>query len=264
MKNIVLLFAFLFVSQLGLAQIDTIIVTQPSTTTSTNTSTKVISTTSSSSSDFRSVRLGIRFAPGLSFNSSDGKNNLRSVNNDGTEARLSGGLNADFFFAENYAFSTGLWYTIRRSAFTNLPAGPAGQTALSGKSEYNLQYLQFPVALKLYTNEVSTDMRVYFQLGGTFDVKLAEKEKDRDSNYLWMSSESQNKNVYKPVDVSLLLGSGIELQMGENTTFFGGLTYNRGLINVMNSNLKDNNDEGYSKNLKSLNSLLSLEIGLKF
>ena len=39
---------------------------------------------------------------------------------------------------------------------------------------YRLHYLQIPIALKLFTNEVALDTRVYFQVGLTADVKLLE------------------------------------------------------------------------------------------
>jgi hypothetical protein len=223
---------------------------------------------SNASSDTRTgVQLGIRFAPGFSFNTLDANGVYSNVTPNLSAIRLSGGLIADFFFIENYAFSTGLWYTIKRSAFDNLPLGSSsvpGEPTPTGSSEYNLQYLQIPVSLKLFTNEVAPDTRVYFQVGTTLDAKLAEKAKNKSNNILYQASISQDVKVYKPFDVSLLLGAGVEFRMGENTTAFGGITYNRGLINALSGGIKDSGGTTINNNLKSLNNLLSLEVGLKF
>lgn len=213
------------------------------------------------------VQLGVRFAPGFSFNTLDGNGAYSNVTPNLSAIRLSGGLTADFFFTENYAFSTGLWYTIKRSAFDNLPlVSPSvpQEPPPTGNSDYNLQYLQIPVSLKLFTNEVAPDTRVYFQVGGTLDTKLAEKAKDKTNNVLYQASLAQDAKVYKPFDVGLLLGAGVEFRMGENTKAFGGITYNRGLINALSGGIKDGGGTKINDNLKSLNNLLSLEIGLKF
>ncbi|MBC7923411.1 MAG: PorT family protein [Ferruginibacter sp.] len=216
--------------------------------------------------DGGSVRLGIRFAPGLAFNSVESESISNEITNNGSGVRLSGGLTADFMLTDNYAFSTGLWYTIRRSAFNRVrfpeSNDPMTSPTVIGSSEYNLQYLQIPVTLKLFTNEVAPDARLYFQLGGTFDAKLAERAIDKSLNALYARSVNQSKKIYKPVDVSLLLGLGTEFRMGENTTFFGGLTYNRGLLNAVRG--LEYNGQDLNDNMKTLNSTLSLEIGLKF
>lgn len=210
------------------------------------------------------IQLSIRFAPGLAFNSAQIDGAL-PITNQGTAVRLSGGLSADIFVAENYAFSTGLWYTIKRSAFEKVPFPSQNATpAPLGISEYNLQYLQIPVSLKLFTNEIMTDTRVYFQLGSTFDVKLAEKAKRQGENAFYRRSIAQDTKIYKPIDVGILLGAGIEMRLSEYNSAYAGLTYNRGLINALKGGLKDDAGVSYNDQMKSINSLLSLELGLKF
>jgi hypothetical protein len=135
---------------------------------------------------------------------------------------------------------------------------------LKGASEYNLQYLQVPVSLKLFTNEIAPDARLYFQAGGTLDIKLAEKPQQKSNNALYARAESQGTHVYKPLDVGLLIGIGAEFRLSEDNSIFGGVTYNRGLINAVSGGLKDDFGNSFTDNFKSLNSLLSLEIGLKF
>ncbi len=208
---------------------------------------------------YSQVKLGLRFAPNISLNSIQTEGNFKNVDKSGSSVRFSAGPIADFFFADNYAFTTGLWYTVKRAAIEGTIADEQGGP-ISVNSKYNLQYLQIPVALKFYTNEVATDLRVYFQLGGTLDFKIAEKAKDEDQNFLY--KERDGKSAFKPIDVGLLIGAGAELVMGTNTAVFGGLNYNRGLVDQMGG-IKYNGRK-ISDDVKYTNSLISLEVGLKF
>ncbi|QHT67164.1 PorT family protein [Rhodocytophaga rosea] len=206
---------------------------------------------------FSQVKLGLRLAPNISFNGVNSEGSYNNVTNEGSGLRFSAGPIADFYFADNYAFSTGLWYTVKRVglsgfAFTGEPSN----------SLYNIQYLQVPVSLKLYTNEVAVDTRVYFQLGGTLDFKIAEKYKEENDNFLYKYSVISDKKVFKPIDAGILLGAGVELIMGENTTVFGGLNYNRGLVNSIGG--VEYNGSKVNNDLSVRNSYVSIEIGLKF
>jgi hypothetical protein len=214
---------------------------------------------------FAQVKLGLRLAPGLAVNSVIGDDRFDAAEPNGASVRFSAGPIADFFFADNYAISTGLWYTVKRASFRvpngSLTEDPVG--ALGNQTIYNLQTIQVPLTVKLYTNEVAPDIRVYFQLGGTFDAKLAEKAKEENNNILATLSEAQDERAaYKPIDVGLYLGAGAEMILGENTALFGGLNYNRGLVNALGrldyAGSKINND------LKIRNQLVSLEVGIKF
>jgi hypothetical protein len=116
------------------------------------------------------VELGLQVGLNLASNSVESN----YFENSGTGIRLSGGLVADIFLAERYAFSTGVRYTIKRSSLQSIVSGVP-----SNSSYYNLQTLQLPVTLKLFTSEISQDTRMYFQLGGALDIKLAERPLDR-------------------------------------------------------------------------------------
>jgi hypothetical protein len=213
---------------------------------------------------FAQVKLGLRLAPGLAVNSVIGDDVFDAAETNGASVRFSAGPIADFFFADNYAISTGLWYTVKRGSF-RVPSGLLDETgtSLGNQTTYNLQMIQIPVGVKLYTNEVAPDIRVYFQLGGTLDFKLAEKAKEEDNNILAELSERQDeKAAYKPIDVGLYLGAGAELILGENTAVFGGLNYNRGLVNALGG--LDYNGSRINNDLKIRNQLISLEVGIKF
>jgi hypothetical protein len=197
------------------------------------------------------VKIGLNFSPALAFSRLTYEKEPVGVSYDakGVGLRFIAGPEISFYFGDNVAFTTGAWYAIKRAAIntatTNVLVNPPTVTTMD--HTYNLQYIQLPATLKLFTNEVATDMKVYFQLGGTFDIKIDEKEK---------GTKVKTGSVFKPFDTSILFGSGIELQMGESTYFLAGLRYTRGLLNTVKSPLSDD------INIK--NSLLSLDFGIRF
>ena len=215
-------------------------------------------------------RLGIRFAPSIATNRIvDAKEDDDKFEDDGVGLRFSAGLTGDFYFGKNYSFYTGLWYSVQKAGlkFT-------GKDGVSGKAVHNLQYIQLPIALKLFTNEIATDTKLYFVLGGTAGVKINEKEKE------WSISENAKQltrndettpffqkpgvgNGYTYFDVGLLLGAGAEMQMGENTTLFGGISYNRGLLDIASKKGPFNFEKASDQFTLSL-SAISLEVGIKF
>jgi hypothetical protein len=219
----------------------------------------------------KAFRLGIRFAPSVSTNriTDVNENDSLDFETNGAGVRFSAGLSGDFYFSKRYAFHTGLWYTSSRSGVKY--SGTRSFKGASGKSIHNLQYVQIPVAIKLYTDEIATDMKLYFVLGGTTSIKISEKEKQ------WSKSDGSGAGGKPDVqkapsgksygfgDIGLLLGIGVEYQMGESTTLFGGISYNRGLLDIASRkgplyfNGKDASDH-YQVNVN----LISLEAGIKF
>lgn len=213
---------------------------------------------------FSQVKLGLRVAPNISFNSVNSEGNFTNLDNDGTSLRFSAGPIADFFFADNYAFTTGLWYTVKRVGISGtVPANDESGAQVAGQSLYNIQYLQLPVGLKLYTNEVAPDIRIFFVLGGTLDLKLAEKQKDEANNFLYQAAIASDRKAFKPIDAGILFGTGAELVMGANTVIFGGLNYNRGLVNSL-GRVEYPSGTRIVDDVRLTNSYFSLEIGIKF
>jgi len=203
---------------------------------------------------YSQVKLGFKFSPAIAFNSTVTEGAYDGVSPKGSGMRFTAGPVLDYFFAENYAFHSGLWYTVKRT-------GIEGTVGRNLSSVYNLQYLQVPLALKFYTNEVATDLKIYFLIGGTLDIKLAEKPLDKPNNFIYNNRD--DKKAFRPADAGLLLGAGGELVMGTNTAIFAGLSYNRGLSNVLSGNIKNGADE-INNNLKIRNSILALDLGVKF
>lgn len=189
-------------------------------------------------------KIGIKFSPTLSTNRIVNDDDpANSISSNGVGGRIIFGPIVDLFITDNYYFSTGLLYAPKRVGVTVTETG-----GTRAQEAYKLQYLQLPATLKLFTNELALDTRVYFQLGGLLEVKISDKP--QKNNFIYIDR-------FRPFDVSLHLGSGVEYRLGFNTLLFGGFFYNRGLINVVT---RTHNDVDI--NIK--NDLVGLEVGVKF
>jgi hypothetical protein len=189
-------------------------------------------------------KLGLKLSPTLSLNRATYDNDTYDLQEDGTGGRFVFGLIYDYMLSENYYLSTGLLYAPKRLAFSLRDKA----TATEVKEAYNLQYLQLPATLKLFTNELSLDTRVYFQLGGLLELKVAEKAQGKDYDVV---------DDIRFFDTSLYVGAGLERRLGYNTLLFGGIFYNRGLLNAVT-------DLQAPYDFELRNDLLGLDLGIKF
>ena len=197
----------------------------------------------SSSVGVAQVKLGFQFSPTLSTNRIDESSDSLAYNTHGIGLRFIAGPIVDFPITENYHFSTGLMIASKRAAFK----ADDGTNEITER--YGLQYLQIPVTMKLFTNEVALDKKLYLQLGAIMEVNL--KEKEKEEHYYIVEN-------FKFFDTALMVGLGMEYKMGVNTIVFGGLSYRRGLLNTISEQVRSADE----LNLK--NDCLSLDLGVKF
>ncbi len=203
------------------------------------------------------IEMSIRFAPSLNMNTADGTGNYAGFLPNGTGVRMSVGPVLDyFFFKDRYAFSTGLWYTIKRSGF-QMPSSFGSSRFTPGAPEkesiYNLQYLQIPATVKMVANNISPNVRLYVQTGGLLSLKLAERALQQERNGLYLAESGGGRRQYSFGDIELLLGTGVQYKINDTNAFNLGLSYQRGLLNVARAD-----------QLQSKNRVVSLDLGFKF
>lgn len=189
------------------------------------------------------VRFGFKAAPNISFNRIEADADNTDFSTEGVGLRFQLGPIFDFEFKENHFFSTGVIFTSKRSAFS---ADSLGSTPPTFNEDYSPQYLQVPLTLKLFTEEIGLDKKIYFQFGGTVDFMT--------------NSEGKDENIvqsFRFIDLNSLLAVGLEYGIGINTKIFGGLIYQRGLLNVFSENI-------YGDNFKLRNDFVGLEVGVFF
>ncbi|MDQ3395876.1 MAG: PorT family protein [Bacteroidota bacterium] len=203
---------------------------------------------------FSQNRFGLKLSPTISFNRVDSESALASYSSNGVGMRFILGPTFDYFLGENYYISTGLLYAPKRVGVTGVQNLPTA-SALSRQVDeiYNLQFIQIPGTIKMYTNELALDTRLYFQLGGVLEIKIQDKVKE---------SQIPLITKFRPYDISTLLGTGIEYRIGVNTVLYGGISYVRGLLNT--ASRQTTSDQVFSERFTIKNDIIALDIGIMF
>ena len=200
------------------------------------------------------------FAQGLSFSvvtdpqvtwmNSDSKRIERAGANFG----IGGGLVMDHYFAENYAFSTGLFIqgtrgNLRFSDSLDFRYGGSRDTLPAGSTvNYKRQYLTIPFSLKLKSNEIGYS-RFFAHLGLNTYINLKATGDVENFN---ISGEDIREEV-RFFMMSYFIGGGLEYSLGGNTALLGGIYWTSGILDVTKN-------PDYSAHISSV----SLRMGIKF
>lgn len=198
-------------------------------------------------------KLGLKFSPAISTNRISLVDSLYDVEPESSAFKFSMGLIYDHELTETYYLSTGLIFVPKRVAFNaGVEQEYAGDTTYAGNAmeSYRLNYLQIPISLKLFTNEVQPDTRVFFQVGLAPEIKVFSEPEEEDYDLI---------AEFKTFDSTILFGGGVEYRAGINTTLFGSVTYQRGLSNVIKKETI-----GFQEELFIRNTIVSFDLGIKF
>jgi hypothetical protein len=206
---------------------------------------------------FSQIKFSLKVSPAIALTrviDKDGNDGI-SPSSNGTGVAFVGGAALDFFITDNLAFNLGLNYvSTQANAKYESPFG-------SYHFKRNVQYVQTPVTFKAFTNEIATDMQLYFQLGPTINFKISEKLKSSGGTFIVGNDDEVDDKIISPVDVGLYFGVGVLYKIGESNALFAGFYYNRGLTNVTLTNT-DNYD--YNKWGRTHMDLIGLEAGIRF
>jgi len=208
---------------------------------------------------FSQVTIGLRLSPAMCIDRVKDLNNADSVTfgNNGSGVRFAIGPTFDFKFGDNYAFSTGAWYLSSRAGMTISDEHSSKKTTTT--SIVSLQSVQIPFTFKVFTNEIATDLKLYFQLGALGTINFYEKFKESNPALV-----GAYQNKYDMIDISLYMGAGLNYKIGESNALFAGFYYNRGLTNVMNRKTEPLTGVKYNQNAKYNMDLIGLEVGVTF
>ncbi|MFN3403224.1 MAG: outer membrane beta-barrel protein [Cytophagaceae bacterium] len=178
-------------------------------------------------SAFSQVNVGLRFAPGFGLNRVDHDDVPgNSFSSAGTGLRFMFGPEAYYAINDNASFVTGLNYNVRRVGLQYTVSNPETGIGSSFRDVYSLQYLSIPLYVHLLTNEVQTDTRIYFNVGGGFDWRI-------NSRVNKSNNEAPYVEKFRMYDADMMLGTGIQYKVGENSFILAGISYNRGLLNTI-------------------------------
>ena len=193
------------------------------------------------------TKLGLKFSPLFSSHKISLKSDQLEVFQGKTATRMSIGLIVDHPFTDTYFLSSGLIYLPKRVSI-NLEEEDGGTAPTNPFESYDLNYLQIPLSLKLFTNEIAPDSSLFFQVGLILEFKIFDQALNEDYEFI---------SKFNFFDTAAIIGTGIEYRLGINTIFFTGISLQKGLINIINRT----NPE-YPLVIR--NQIVSIDVGMKF
>ncbi len=221
--------------------------------------------TASATAASAQVEIGVKISPSVAYLRAESPSSTAFAN-ESSKFSFGGALVVDYFFGENYAFGTGLALTGKGGTVSYTDhatvGGVVGITPVRVNQKIAAQYIELPITLKLFTNELATATRLYFQLGGSLAAPIATRVNDEK----FYKDPYDNNNETKALehvfalDANALLGAGIEYQLGHSTKLLAGLSYHRGLVNLDHYFEKT---RGFS-DVTIKNNVFALDLGMKF
>jgi len=187
------------------------------------------------------VRIGIKASPTITFNRWQSDSDSINIVNSRDDTRFTFGLVADIEFKDNYYFSTGLLYSLRKLTF----GAENTNTGESDAEQYSLEYIEIPLTLKLFTNDIGVDSKIYIQPGFTLDFLV---------NWKGINKNDTRITDLGFFDASFYIGAGFDKKLGVTNSFFIGLFFQRGLVDISTQN----------PGISVKNDLLGLDLGFLF
>ncbi len=193
------------------------------------------------------LRFGFQLSPSFAWMGA----NVNHINTSGTNLGLKLGMVGEYYFRENYAFSTGigfffnagggLLYDYKGRYLPNSDLPPSLDTLPAGsKIRYNLQYVEIPIGLKMRTREFGY-MRYYLEPAITLGFKSQARGQLEGAG---IQDGDEKYNLRKDVNglnLSWGMGAGLEYSLSESTSLVGGLAFQVGFADATD----DDNDKVY-------------------
>ena len=197
-------------------------------------------TTPAISQDDRAMRIGFQASPLLSWVSNNDNQIVKTEGNIGLKL----GTTADIYFKDNYSFTLGINLAFHEGGEFRYEIGgnylpksdlsdPAIQTGDKPlpdgtKIKYNLQYVEFPIGLKIRSKEIGY-IRYFVEAPVFHFAFLTRGRGDIESD----AFKFERENIYKDLQVFNIFwgfGAGLEYSISENNSLIGGLYFQSGLI----------------------------------
>lgn len=192
------------------------------------------------SQDDRSMRIGFQASPLLSWISNNDNRIVKTEGNIGLKL----GTTADIYFKDNYSFTLGINLAFHEGGEFRyeLPGSYLPKSDLTRpdlqtgtrpmdagtKIKYNLQYVEFPLGLKIRSKEIGYIR--YFVEAPVFTFSFLTRGR---GDIETPSLKLERENIYKDLQVFNIfwgLGAGLEYSISENNSLIGGLYFQNGLI----------------------------------
>jgi hypothetical protein len=200
------------------------------------------------------IGFGIHASPVISWFSTD----ISQIRNNGARPGFNFGLTYSKYFAPNYSFTTGinLLNTSGRlisSDTTSINISGTRSKVLPGKPVvYKIQYLTFPIGLKLQTNQIGY-VSFFSELGLVPKIVINRK---LDIPSLSMSRVNGSDEI-RLFNFSYHVTAGIEYSLGGTTALVFGLDFDNNFLDITK-------DTGNKRADRVSQKILSFRFGVNF
>jgi hypothetical protein len=200
------------------------------------------------------ITFGVHADPVISWFTTD----IKQVRYDGARAGFNFGLTLNKYFTPNYSFSTGIGLIraggkLVSSDTTVFKFSNSTSTVLPGSPVvYKLQYLVFPVGLKLQTNQIGY-ISYFCDLGLDPKIVISRKADIPSLNI----SDVTASNELRIFNLSYHVTAGIEYSMGGTTALVFGLNFDNNFLDITKDNENQPTDNVSHK-------MLSFRFGVNF
>jgi hypothetical protein len=175
------------------------------------------------------MRFGIIASPGISWFKTD----ISRIKGDGSKLGINIGLVVDRYFAEHYAFTSGIsiqsiggYLMFREEKILKTSSGDETLTP-NTRAKYNLQYVHIPIALKFKTTEIGY-MTFFAQLGLNTMINIKARADVDSKNLDGVDISKEISRFY----MGYHIGAGVEYKIVGNTALIGGIQYMNGFTDV--------------------------------
>jgi len=182
----------------------------------------------------------------------------------GVKAGFTWGFIADFFLMENYGIKTGFDVVFQNGGLKMPATITNSDESVDGSLNrtYHLKYVQIPLTFKMQTNELGK-FRIFGEIGLGTNFLIGAKADDEFTADNGEMITEEDIDIYDDITfmkMSLIVGAGVDFNLGGSTTLFAGITFNNGFMNVLNGQ----NTQDPTINNKALANYLALEVGIVF
>ena len=217
------------------------------------------------------LRFGFQLSPTFGWMSA----NVNTINPSGTNIGLKLGMIGEYYFQENYAFTSGIGFAFNQGGtqlherggnYWNRTDIPESKKPFPDmvKLKYGIQYVEIPVGLKMRTKEFGY-LRYFVHPSLVIGLKTQAQGSVKGTNIGDDLEQLNIKEEVNSLNLSWGIGGGVEYSISENTALVGGLALQVGFTDATDDNgiiLIDGEER--QEDSKGTANMIILRLGIMF
>lgn len=192
---------------------------------------------------YKPFQFGFRVAPDVGWLKVDSE----GLSSKGAKGGMRWGFVADYYFVENYGFSTGFNIISTKGSYKF----DYGNHNI--KRKFSERYIEIPFLLRMRTDDLGK-IRICGEIGYGLGVRMSGKDELHNEN--GDEFYSADYPSFKPIRSSLIISLGFEYNVFESSYLTAALVFDDNFSNLLKDNASQNHD------VKA--NTIALEIGFLF